>query len=460
MMGRILRIELRRSPAMFIALLSIVIGTALLLAALEMFAGRWMQLAVSTRLMLVVLLPLALAGGAWLGRRDARYRVNELFASTVRPRWQRVLPTAAAFAIAVVTAYVVVFLAGAALVVPSGYFPVTAIVVAAVGALSLIAAGWLGMAAGRAVPRLVTAPALAVVGAALAGVLPLWLAAPWSTRVPSAVLLTPVHDGNIDDFQTIVARVNLAQALWLAALAVTGLLLLAVVRRRTIALAVLPAALGAAIAVPLLPAGGYKAAAAFDPAAVELVCDNDGPQVCMTRVHSGLLPDIVGPARQALTMLAAKLPNAPTRAVEDHQVVSWARSSQDPAPARHPANTLVFDISPIGSTARAEFADQSFRSLLLEAAWQQDCRDNATDPQTQRDDEYIAVKVVAAWIDGQPTTLQKLHLPEDRKRAESAYQALTGVPQAEQKRRIAQARDAALACRPDALASILSQDTP
>ena len=176
MMGRILRIELRRSPAVFIALLSTVIGTGLLVSYPSEFAGRWMQLAVAVRLDLLVLLPLALAGGAWLGRRDALHRVDELFASTVRPRWQRVLPTAGAFAVAVVTTYLLVFLIGAAWVAPtSRYFPVVAIAVTAVGALSLIAAGWLGMAAGRAVPRLVTAPALAVVGAAVAGMLPMWL---------------------------------------------------------------------------------------------------------------------------------------------------------------------------------------------------------------------------------------------------------------------------------------------
>ena len=85
---------------------------------------------------------------------------------------------AAALAIPVVTAYLLVFGIGGGMGgADAGYFPVTAIVVTAVGALSLIAAGWLGMAAGRAVPRLVTAPALAVIGAALTGMLPAFLAA-------------------------------------------------------------------------------------------------------------------------------------------------------------------------------------------------------------------------------------------------------------------------------------------
>ncbi|MET8467545.1 hypothetical protein ABZU93_31215, partial [Micromonospora zamorensis] len=94
MTGRILRIELRRSAALSIGLLSLVAGTVLLLTSTQFFVGRWMQLAIFSRSMLMVSLPFALAGGAWLGQRDARYRVNELFASTVRPRWQRVVPTA------------------------------------------------------------------------------------------------------------------------------------------------------------------------------------------------------------------------------------------------------------------------------------------------------------------------------------------------------------------------------
>ena len=126
--------------------------------------------------------------------------------------------------------------------------------------------------------------------------------------------------------------------------------------------------LGAAVAVPLLPTGGYLAAAAVDPEAVELVCDNDGPQVCVTRVHAGLLPDLVAPARQALTMMAAKLPNAPTRAVEDQQVVEWAQTTPNPTRTPHQADTVVFESPEIGRDGHA-VPDGSMVSLMLEAAW-------------------------------------------------------------------------------------------
>ncbi|MEV0396343.1 hypothetical protein [Polymorphospora rubra] len=458
MMGRILRIELRRSAAVGVALLLLVIGAMALLSSTQGFAGRWMQLAVSVRAGLLVLWPLALAGGAWLGRRDARNRVDELFASTGRPRWQRILPTAGALAVTVVSAYVLLLLAGAGWVLPTAdYFPVAAVAVAAVGALSLVAAAWVGMAVGRAVPRLVTAPALAVAGVALAALLPDWMtvsAVVDDRPAPAALLLTPVYVGGLDDFQTVTARVNLTQALWLAALATTGLLLLGAARRRGIALAVLPAVLGAAVAVPLMPAGGYQAAA-DDPGAAELVCDDAGPQVCVARVHAALLPDVAGPARQALAMMAAKLPDAPSRAVEDRQVASWALAGQDRTPTPHPADTIVFATPTIGPDGRADLSGDYFLPLLLEAAWRQDCGDLATER-----DVLLARKVAAAWLTGEPPTPEDWWDAEERARADSAYRTLVGLPQAEQQRRMAAARDAALSCRADALGAIVRGEIP
>ncbi|MGW4464590.1 hypothetical protein [Micromonospora sp. NPDC004704] len=460
MTGRFLRVELRRSAAGGIALLMLVVGTAMLLSSTQFFAGRWMQLAVNTRSMLMVLLPLALAGGAWLGRRETRHRVDELFASTVRPRWHRVVPTAGALAIAVVTAYVLVFLIAAGWVVPtSEYFPTNAIVVTSVGALSLVAAGWLGMAAGRAVPRVITAPVLAVVGFALVGLAPELVMTPdLNAEIarfrpePSAVLLVPVFSGGVDDLQTIVTRISLLQTLWLVALATTGLLLLSAVGRRATALAVLPAVLGAAVAVPLLPAGGTRAAAAVDPVAAELVCDTGGPQVCVTRVHAGILPDVVGPARQALNMVAAKLPNAPTRAVQSQQVAYWAQLVPDSSLPRHQADTIVFDTPTIGRTGRAELSADFLPSLLL-APWEQECGEGS-----DLDEAYLAQVVAAAWLSGQPPTPPPGWEPAETEQAKTAYEALVGLPEAEQQRRMAAARDAAMDCRADGLLAILPEE--
>ncbi|GIJ77877.1 hypothetical protein SAMN05443287_105407 [Micromonospora phaseoli] len=462
MTSRIMRIELRRSAAAWIGLLMLVAGAGLLLVLLESFAGRWTQLAFAARSMLIVLLPLALAGGAWLGRRDARSRVGELFASTVRPRWQRVLPSAMAFAITIVSAYVLMLVVGAAWVVPTaGYYPLAAVGIAGVGALSLVAGGWLGLAAGRAVPRLVTAPALAVLGFLVVVLLPDWLTVRTGDAgdAPGAVLLSPTYPGGFDDFQTLPARVNLAQALWLAALAATGLLL-SMLGRRTVALAVLPAVAGAAVTVPLMPTGGYGAASVFDREAMELVCDDDGPRVCMTRVHAGLLPDVIGPARQALTRLAAKLPDdAPVEAAESRQPTWWVLRA--PAATRQPADTLVFAAPPIGSTGRADLSDASLLLAMVEAAWSQECDENPAGiigfPESTSDP---AIRLAAAWVLDQPLVPHDWWDPALREQMDQAYRMLIALPAQEQARRMSTARQAALDCQPDPLASLMLGQTP
>ncbi len=463
MTGRMVGRQLRRSPAVLLALVTGAICTGLLISFPQGIEGRWIQLAVSSRAVLLLFLPLVLAGGAWLGRRDSLYRVHELFATTARPRWQRALPAAAAYALAVVTAYLAMFLVGATWVAPtSRYLPPGAIAAVAVGALSLVAAGWLGMAAGRAAPRLVTAPALAVLAAGLVGVLPMLVNDLNVGSEPGALsptwLLSPVL-GEINDFQTIAAHVHVGQALWLTALAVTGLLLLTAPNRRTIAAGVLPALLGTAIAVPLLPPGGHRAAAVFDPEAAELTCDNAGPQVCLTRAHAYLLPEFSRVARHAMTTLAAKLPQAPTRAVEIVRIPAWAGSGHDRGPARYPADTLAFSLADFTNTTRADLADADFLRMLVQAAWTPDCG-TATDDRTGQDGSgYILQEVAVAWSSDRPTFD---HVRSDgiRREAERVYRDLASVPVTEQARRMAQARQAVLACRDDALASISTSDRP
>jgi hypothetical protein len=102
-MSRVLGIELRRSAALGCALILLVVGAVALYFAEEIgFATGWMQLAMAQRLYLALLWPLALAAGAWQGRREHRSRVGELFASTPRPRAHRAVPTMGAMAAAVV----------------------------------------------------------------------------------------------------------------------------------------------------------------------------------------------------------------------------------------------------------------------------------------------------------------------------------------------------------------------
>ncbi len=314
-MSRILGIELRRSAALGTALILSVVGIVLLYFAEGIgFATGWMQLAMSQRLYLALLWPLAMAAGAWQASRERRSNVTELFAGTPRPRAQRVAPTLGVMAAAVVVGYLVMGLAGGLWIFDTaGYLPAQTFVVTAVGALALIAAVWFGMAVGRLLPWLVTAPAL---GIAALGLL---LSIPGVTRPNGwlALVFSPIYAMNMPDaYTTVPGRVSGSQAVWLAALAATGLLLFASSDRRTRVAALLPVTLGAALAISIMPHDNRIVTDSVDLAARELVCAEGGPEVCVSRVHSGLLDEVTGPAREGLQILA-KLPGAPTRMHED-----------------------------------------------------------------------------------------------------------------------------------------------
>lgn len=314
-MNRVFRIELRRSAALGTALGLLAVGVAALFFAEGIgFSTGWMQLAMTQRLYLVLLWPLALAAGAWQARREHRAKVAELFGSTARPTAQRVVPTLGAMAVAVVCGYLAMGIAGGLWIIGTAeYLPASVFVVTAVGALALIAAVWLGLAIGRLLPALVTAPALGVAGLALL------LLLPGATRPRGwlALVFSPIYEMNMPGaYATVPGRASLAQAVWLAALALTAVLLFAAGSWRLRVAALLPVVVGAALAITAMPHQSRLVTDAIDPVAKELVCTEDAPRVCVSRVHSGLLPEVSPRAREGLAILA-KLPGAPTQVQED-----------------------------------------------------------------------------------------------------------------------------------------------
>ena len=314
-MSRVLRIELRRSAAIGLAVTLAVIGAlALFFAEGIAFSTGWMQLAMTQRWYLALLWPLALAAGGWQARRENRSKVAELFTSTPRPVAQRIVPVLGAMAVAVVAGYLAMGVAGAIWIIgTAGYLPVAVFVVTAVGALSLVAAAWLGLAVGRLLPSPMTAPALGVAG------LGLLLFIPFLTKPRGwlALVFSPMVEMNMPgDYATVPGRVSTAQAVWLLALAATAVLLLGSNGWRVRVAALLPVALGAALAVTVMPHQNRYVNDAADPVARALTCAEGQPVVCVSRVHEGLLPDVTGPARQGLTLLA-KLPAAPAEVHED-----------------------------------------------------------------------------------------------------------------------------------------------
>jgi hypothetical protein len=444
MAARILRIELRRSAALGTALVIAAVGVFVLFASNPRY-GSWMELVINQRQQLALTWPLALAAGAWQGIRERRSRVEELLSTTPRPRRRRVLPVATAMAIAVVVAQLVTFFGGAGhLRHPDAYFPAGAVPIIVIGAFGLVAAVWLGLAIGALLPSPLTPPMLAVIG--FAG-LALLVQVLFDSRArPGTYLLFPLIDSPREGawhIQILSARANLSQALWLATLATAGLTLFAAGRAGTRMAAALPIVLGAAIAAPAMPRS-MADAWIEDHRATEAVCTADEPRVCITRAHAYALDHVRGPARQALAVLAAKLPSAPTR-VE----VPVVRDGIPEGP--QPADTiLVYVQSYVDLT---EYSPDNLLEMLLTGAGVRPCvKQLGLDPtkfqegsQPEPNSRYEDARRAAyLWlIDRDPRPVAGR---DGKDPAREALNALRALPVDEQRTRVAALRAAELTC--------------
>ncbi|GAA1644190.1 hypothetical protein [Actinoplanes couchii] len=428
-MTRVLGIELRRSAAIGTALILAVIGALLLYFAEQIyFADGWMQLAMTMRLYLALLWPLALAAGAWQARRDQRAKVAELFATTPRPQAQRFLPVVLAMTAAVVTGYLAMGLAGAAWIAGTAtYLPVATFAVLGVGLLALVAAVWLGLAVGRLIPSPVTAPLLGIAGLATL------LLIPGATRPKGwlALLLSPIYEMNMPGpFQTLPGVASAAQALWLAGLAAGALLLLVAAGWRWRVTALLPVALGLALGIAVMPHEDRVVRNAVDMTAKELVCADGEPRVCLSRIHAGLLPEVTGPAREALTMLAT-IPGAPDRVHEDTTTFS---------PDAYPAETadVVLLSITVGPDAHVENSADLVTDVLVRAL----SNPYSCEGSGGRTDALAA----AFWLRDREPVLNGPHDPTMVGEATAIWQGLTSLPADEATARVAALRKAAVDC--------------
>ncbi|MFI7542262.1 hypothetical protein [Actinoplanes sp. NPDC049599] len=428
-MSRVFGIELRRSAALGTALLLLVIGVVVLYFAEGIeFADGWMQLAMAQRLYLAVLWPLALAAGAWQARREHRSNVSELFASTPRPRAQRAAPTLAAMALAVVSGYLAMGLAGGAWIVDTAeYLPVPVLAVTAVGLLALIAGAWLGLAIGRLVPSRLTAPALGVAG------LGLLLVLPGATRPRGwlALVFSPIYEMNMPGaYATVPGRASAAQAIWLAALAGTAVLLAVSGGWRLRVASLLPVVAGAALAIAVMPHQQRYVTDAVDPVAQQLVCTDDLPRVCVSRVHSGLLGEVTPRAREGLAVLA-KLPGAPAEVHEDTTTYF---------PDRYPAwrEDVVLLRVEAGQDGHLEEKSAVLTEVVSGAF--------ASPPGCERSVGVVESLAAASWLTGRAPAPGRIYDPELVTSAEQVWQSLRQLPGDEAQARVVALRRAAADC--------------
>lgn len=427
----ILGLELRRSAAIGAALLSLVAGIAALYLMPDRWAVGWMPLVLSSKEYLLLLWPLALAAGAWQGRREHRAKVGELFATTPRSRARRMLPVLVVMGATLGLAYLLVLVAGGVRVAPTAsYFPPDVVGIVLVDVFSLVAAAWLGLGLGRLLPALVTAPVLAVAGVLLvfstAIMRPMWMAAVLSPAFGSS----PWYS-----YQTVAPGVTGALAVWMGGVAVAGALLLIAKSPRVRAAAVLPVLLAFGLATVIVPRDNDVLLAPVDPVARELVCTDDAPKVCVVRVHANALETLTPLAREGLAALA-KLPGAPT------EVHEYTRTLGEPVP---PVREDVVTINVRIDDGGLALPDAVVLDVVsgLGVGYTPDC---PRDPAVERAAAYhLLGREPVSDVELYPEMIWEE--PELNAEAVALWQDLQELPPAEALSRVAAVRTALLGCQ-------------
>ncbi|MGW7047966.1 hypothetical protein ACWGDT_35840 [Streptomyces avermitilis] len=452
MNARILHIELKRSVAPWAGAVVLTAALAFLYlipgswwTGTTAWTAQWTSMALWTRSLLFYLWPLAVGLGALQGLRDHRSKMSELLTSTPRPARHRAAAPAGATAITLASAFALLVLVGAVQVVANteythlGWVPISL-----VGALSLVAGAVLGMGAGRALPTVLTPPALAVGAFVFTALMQMSLgrtetttAAELPSTQPNRVsLLSPAVQEVRDQLVTLSAAVHIGQTIWLLAMAATGFALLVAATPRARLIALTPVLAGAVIALLVLPSDPRRMYV-VDEAAAELVCD--GP-VCVTKTQQARLADLAGPGKEALRLLRGALGSqAPVSVRENTAVLPEGSTPQ------WSHKTVLFDFDDdIIAAAKGE----ELTRALIAKGMVPGC--SPVGWSSFGEDEF-AQTVAAGWVLGDlrplPGTLPASLRREVDAKSRPVWKELKSLPRAEQLSRINAMRAAALACK-------------
>ncbi|MFE7580453.1 hypothetical protein ACFU5Y_02670 [Streptomyces gardneri] len=247
--------------------------------------------------------PLALAAGCWQGGRDRRRRTTDLWESVPRSPLRRLLvavaPSALWPAAGLLLADAVCLLATWPYVSAGRPF----LELLAADAVAVAALGALGHLAGRVVRWRLAAPLLGIVGYVVLGL--------GAYTEGTARWLGPAgeHQFFWDGPVWWFGPVSMA---WTAGLALAALLAYGLRPARLRAFALVPLAVAVTAAGLILRLPQDQGPWRPDPALSRQVCDDGTPQICLTAVDEGLLPEVSA----ALAPLSARLkgvPGAPVR---------------------------------------------------------------------------------------------------------------------------------------------------
>ncbi|NJQ04719.1 hypothetical protein [Streptomyces lonarensis] len=445
---RVLRTELLRSAAPWVGLA--VLGGGLVLLHLlgaagpssgtTEWTGQWNSLALWTRTTLVVLLPLVVGIGALHGLRDHRSRTGELLAATPLPAWRRAALPAAAFGLALVLGFGGLVAGGALRVATGetthhhlGWLPITGVAL-----LALAAGVVLGAGVARALPSPLTPPALVVV-CLVANVLLVQhadAAHPTSGIAPHLLSqLTPAVAVPRQVLLTLTGAVHLGQTVFFLGLLVCGFVLLAAASTRARLVALVPAVVGALLALHLLPAAprdGYR----VDAAAAAWVCEGE---VCVSELHRHRLAGLAPEGTEALAVLSDALgEGAPTRLREETAL----RAVGTDRPLEVDLLLVHFE----DPTVAAATGDQLLRRLVGEGlapdCWPRTTRESGSDT------SLVVQSVLASWALGSFELIEaEVYDADDyRSSAEAAWAEFAALGPEAQRARVAEIRADALVC--------------
>ncbi|SER85890.1 hypothetical protein [Lentzea albida] len=433
-----LRIELRRSTALWAGLLVLVSGTGMLLLVMTSsvrWSGNSTSVVLAFRLPLAYVWALVVGLAVFQGMRDSRARVTELFATTSRPGWVRLgtLSAAVAGVVAVATAALCAGLVAKVALgggfVSIGFVPLMITVVLALASSVLV-----GLAIGRLLPHPLTVPVALVATFMLATTAgrALEVRSP-GDEISRLALLAPVLDAPSSDLITTSTSVDLGQIAWFTGLGVTAFLLLVARSHLGRLAALVPAGLALALALSIMPVK-YSDVLVPDSIASELVCDGE---VCVSRAHQDRLPVVAAAGRAALAKLAV-LPDAPREVREDTSAMAHLVAPQ--------RDQRIVYVPSDGFPRPVTMSEDELRLELLAGAGVAGC----SGPNTSNTYETVVRYVTAGYFNGELAGLASdiFMWNNGRMRGEidQAWQQFRGRSAQEQLNSVAQARRMLLTC--------------
>lgn len=370
------RTELRRG---FGPLLGALVA-AVLTCAMFVHAAGWHGTWISTTEELreiggLLCAPLAIAGGCWLGGHDRRRGTLELQATTPRSPLRRTLLACAPAACWPAAGYLLAAAVCLTATWPAANAGHPFLSMTLADAAALAAFGAVGFALGRVLPWRLAAPFLAVLTYVAMGMM---------AYVDDDNAIRWLSPANTHDqpWDQPVWWAGLVQTLWTTSIAATTLFLLAA-RRRILALAPLTVAILAAVLLMRTAGGVWQP----NTTLAAQVCTDGTPQVCVARVHRGLLPRITAEV-QAVRAKLTGVPGVPER---------FAEAPFRTIGARPPHGEAELDTLPVNAD-RDRLADpDTYRGRVAHGLAVPVCHD-VTDMSTWGDTGLGVVE----WLSGVP----------------------------------------------------------